>query len=66
MINCWFCPKSVFETATATISEAAQANAVYLLLYPTLCFTDSPRNIVQLYLKQQNHTLANENQQAIK
>ena len=47
----WFLPGFFFENASATISGAgsARANAVYLLLYPTLCFTDSPRNIVQLF-----------------
>ena len=48
------------------ISEAAQANAVYFGHFIQVCASLTPRNIVQLDQKQQQHPLSNENQQAMK
>ena len=48
------------------ISEAAQASAVYFGHFIQVCASLTPRNIVQLDLKQQQHPLSNENQQAMK
>ena len=48
------------------ISEAAQASAVYFGHFIQVCASLTPRNIVQLDQKQQQHPLSNENQQAMK